>query len=216
MIKKPSDRYFLTTLSLGAILTILVGILFLDQPIAVGIMRILRSNSLLHSATATIPDTLLYLACIGTTVMWLVYFILRRHNWGSDELLQFLQLAGTAVPVSFLLKAALQFAFGRTNTRFWLINNMPLRFDWFHGAGIGCFPSGHMTVFTAFGVTIWYVYPRYRRPTALLLVLLGMALIMTDYHFLSDVIAGAWVALLLVHGIRYLLKRCGANHWIEE
>jgi membrane-associated phospholipid phosphatase len=93
---------------------------------------------------------------------------------------------------------------------------MPLQFNWFHGAGIGCFPSGHMTVFTAFGVAIWYSYPRCRRLTALGLVLLGMALIVTDYHFLSDVIAGAYVGLLLDHGIRHVLKRCGAKHWIAE
>ena len=112
--------------------------------------------------------------------MWLAYIILRTRNKGSNELLRFLQLAATAVPVSYLLKTVFQFVFGRTNTRLWLTGDMPLQFNWFHGAGIGCFPSGHMTVFTAFGVAIWYVYPRCRRLTALGLVLLGMALIVTD------------------------------------
>lgn len=212
MIKKHSDRYFLAALSLGAILTILVGIWFLDEKIAIGVMHILRSNHLLHSATANIPDTLLYLVCIGTAVMWLAYIILARNN-GHDVQLRFLQLAATAVPVSYLLKAVLQFAFGRTNTRFWLTTGAPLQFNWFHGAGIGCFPSGHMTVFTAFGVAIWYIYPSCRFPAALVLVLLGAALIVTDYHFLSDVIAGAGVGFLVTHGIRHLLKQSGSRLW---
>jgi membrane-associated phospholipid phosphatase len=147
--------------------------------------------------------------------MWLAYMILSR-NKGSDELLRFLQLAATTVPVSYLLKTFLQFAFGRTNTRLWLAGDMPLQFNWFHGAGIGCFPSGHMTVFTAFGVAIWYTYPRHRRLTALGLVLLGVALIITDYHFLSDVIAGVYIALLLDYGVRHLLKRYGAKNWIVK
>lgn len=212
MIKKRSDYYLPAALSLGAILTILVGIWFLDEKIAVGVMHLLQSNHLLHTATAHIPDTLLYLVCIGTAAMWLAYIILSR-NKGSDVLLRFLQLAATAVPVSYLLKAVLQFAFGRTNTRFWLNTGAPLQFNWFHGAGIGCFPSGHMTVFTAFGVAIWYIYPRYRVPTALVLVLLGAALIVTDYHFLSDVIAGACVGFLVTYGVRHFLKRSGARLW---
>ena len=212
MIKKHSDHYLLATLSLGTILAILGSIRFLDEKIAVAVMHILRSNLVLHTATANIPDALLYLVCIGTAVMWLVYIILSR-NKGSGEQLRFLQLAATVVPASYLLKAVLQFTFGRTNTRLWLTTGAPLQFNWFHGVGTGCFPSGHMTVFTAFGVAIWYIYPRYRRPTALVLVLLGAALIITDYHFLSDVIAGACLGFLLTSGIRHCLKRCGARLW---
>src|SRR5664279_137562 len=124
MTKKHTDRYFLVALSLGTILSILSSIRFLDEKIAMGVMRLLRSNRVLHSATADIPDTLLYLVCISTAVMWLAYIILRTRNKGSNELLRFLQLAATAVPVSYLLKSVLQFAFGRTNTRLWLAGDM--------------------------------------------------------------------------------------------
>jgi membrane-associated phospholipid phosphatase len=215
MTKTHSDNYFLGMLSLWVVLAILGSICFLDREIAVAAMRLLRSNHLLHAATAEIPDTLFYLVCIGTATMWLAYIYLSRNN-GGEKLLCFLQLAASTVPAAYLFKALLQFAFGRTNTRLWLTSGMPLQFNWFHGAGIGCFPSGHMAVFTAFCVAIWYVYPCYRRPTVIGLVLLGMALILTDYHFLSDVIAGAYVGFLVTYGIRHALKRCGARFWASQ
>lgn len=213
MIKNNSDHQFLLPLSLGAILIILGSIRFLDREIAVGVMRFLKSNRILHNAAANIPDLLLIIVCIGTTVMWLAYIIRSRNKDSDAQLLRFLQLAATAVPAAYLLKAVLQFAFGRTNTRLWLITGAPLQFNWFHGTGTGGFPSGHMTVFTAFGAAICCLYPCYRRSAFLLLVLLGAALIITDYHFLSDVIAGAYIGFLLTYGIRCLLKRYGAELW---
>ncbi len=215
MTNNHTNHYPLLTLTLGTALAVLASILFLDEKIAVAVMDILHSNRFLHSVTASIPDLLLLLVCAGTAIIWLLHFYLLRHN-GSDEKLCFLQLIGTVIPASYLLKMFLQFAFGRTNTRLWLAGGMPLQFDWFHGAGIGCFPSGHMTVFAAFGAAVWYVYPRYFRPIALFLVLLGAALIATDYHFLSDVIAGAYVGIMLSRGISHWLKRCRMRRWVPQ
>jgi membrane-associated phospholipid phosphatase len=212
MTHKHSNRYLLIALSIGAVLAILGSIRFLDREIAVGIMRLLQSSPDLHSITANIPDVLLGFVCISTLIMWLAYHHLARKN-GNGQLLRFLQLAATVVPAAYLLKTALQIAFGRTNTRLWLNGGEPLRFDWFHGVGTGGFPSGHMTVFTALGVAVCLVYPRCRRLTALGLVLLGAALVATNHHFLSDVIAGAYTGLLLTCAVGYLLRRCGSRHW---
>lgn len=215
MTNNRTIRHPLLILSLGIMLAILGCIRFLDETIAVEVMRILASHRTLHSATANVPDTLLYLVCISTASMWLAYFYLSRRQ-GSGQLLLFLRLAATAVPVSYPIKAFFQFAFGRTNTRLWLLKGMPLRFDWFHGSGIGCFPSGHMAVFAAFGAAVWYVYPRYRRFVVTGLTLLATALIATDYHFLSDVIAGTYLGFLVTGVIRYLLERRSAGPWVTK
>ncbi|WP_052263332.1 phosphatase PAP2 family protein [Geobacter pickeringii] len=196
MTNNHTHRHPLLALTLGTMLTILGSIRFLDEAVAVAVMRILTSYRTLHSATANLPDTLLYLVCIGTIAMWLAYFFLARRQ-DSGLHLRFLRLAATAVPCSYPIKAFFQFAFGRTNTRLWLLKGMPLRFDWFHGSGIGCFPSGHMTVFAAFGAAVWYVYPPARRFVVSGLALLAAALIVTDYHFLSDVIAGTYLGFLV-------------------
>jgi len=202
---------------LMAVLTLLVVpvtfccVLYLDLPLAAWIRQLLRSVHLLQHASSNIPDILLILVCISTSVLWLAYLLcFRRH--GSVRQLQFLQVAATAVPTAYLLKALLQFAFGRTNTRLWLSGAAPMEFSWFHGGGIGCFPSGHMTVFTTFFVALCWYYPSYRLPAAALLLMLAGALLGTGYHFLGDVVAGAYLGILVV----YLTRHCLAVSCRDE
>ena len=54
-----------------------------------------------------------------------------------------------------------------------------------------------MAVFTALIIALWRFYPRYRPAYAGFLSVLALALIVTDYHFLSDVIAGAYLGLIV-------------------
>ena len=54
-------------------------------------------------------------------------------------------------------------------------------------------------MFVALGITVWKEYLRYRALSAAILSVLALALILTDYHFVSDVIAGAYLGVL-VHG----------------
>ncbi|HEY3307748.1 MAG TPA: phosphatase PAP2 family protein [Desulfuromonadaceae bacterium] len=214
MTKDLLNRYRLIVISLTAILATLFSIWYLDERIALWIMQVLRSNHALRLAKADIPDTLLFLVCSGTISMWLIYIYLTRKN-GSRELQRFLQLAATAVPAAYMSKAVLQFVFGRTNTRLWLSNDVLLQFNWFHGAGLGGFPSGHMAVFTTFGAAVLYIYPRFRHVTLLGLMLLAAALIVTDYHFLGDVIAGAYLGLMVTYTTLHLLKISGTRLWIN-
>jgi len=131
----------------------------------------------------------------------MMYFRLPRTEETAD-LRRFLQIAATTIPCSFLLKSALKYCFGRTTTRNWLANHVPLQFHWFHPIDGGGFPSGHMAVFTALGAAVWFSYPQYRRMVIIFLALLGTALILTDYHFLSDVIAGAYLGIVVDHLVR--------------
>lgn len=207
-----NDDYFnrnkLAVISLLAFVTVLVSIKLLDRRIALAVMEVLRSSPILHRTTANLPDLLLLLVCIGTAAMWADYFFLVRSR-GHNQQAQFLRLAATAVPFAFLLKTFLQFAFGRITTRAWLHDCGPIDFWLFHGTGDrGGFPSGHMTVFATFFAAVWYRYPPYRSLAATLLITLGAALIATDYHFLSDVIAGTYTGLLVtVVTRRYLVRR---------
>ncbi len=206
-----NDDYFnrknLVVISLLAFVTVLVSIMLLDGRIALAVMEVLRSSPMLHRAIANLPDLLLLLVCIGTAAMWTDYFFL-VHRRGRNQQTRFLRLAATAVPLAFLLKTFLQFAFGRITTRAWLYVCGPIDFWLFHGTGDrGGFPSGHMTVFATFFAAVWYCYPRYRPLAATLLVILGVALIATDYHFLSDVIAGAYAGMLVTVVTRQYLGR---------
>ena len=196
----------ITLLTVGGVF---LGICFLDRVIALGVMELLKLSPLVYRTTANIPDLLLLLVCISTATMWTIYFFLVKRGVDNEQT-RFLRLAATAVPVAYVLKSFLQFAFGRINTRAWLLVSGPIDFRLFQGTGErGGFPSGHMTVFTAFFAAVWCWYPRYRPLSASLLLTLGVALIATDYHFLSDVIAGAYAGLLVtVVSRRYLEKSC--------
>jgi membrane-associated phospholipid phosphatase len=182
---------------LPAILSILVSVRFLDAWLALGARNLLKSGDLLLSSSSDIPDLLFLIVCIGSGLLWINYLILRRRGIDNEQS-RFSQLAGSALTLAFLLKWFFKYVFGRTNTRFWLENRLSDGFHWFHGGGnYGGFPSGHMAVFSAFSAAIWLFYPRYRSISIGFLLILAVALVATDYHFLSDVIAGAYLGLIV-------------------
>jgi membrane-associated phospholipid phosphatase len=178
------------------IFAVLVSWRFLDARIALGVMELIQSSALLQTGTSDIPDFLFLLVCIISALLWGAYFIL-RHQGIITEQARFCQIAGSSVPLAFFLKWPCKIIFGRINTRHWLASPASDDFHWFHGGGdYSSFPSGHMAVFTAFFAAVWLYFPRFRVISIGLLLVLGMALIATNYHFLSDVIAGAYLGLI--------------------
>jgi membrane-associated phospholipid phosphatase len=191
------------------VLVVLTSWRFLDAWIALYAKKMLESNLLFQTSTSNIPDVLFMLVCIGSGLVWGRYLILRRQGI-TNELSRFCQIAGTAVPLAFFLKWPFKFVFGRTNTRVWIVNQVNDDFHWFNGGGdYSSFPSGHMMVFAAFFFALGNFYPRYRLISVGLLLILASALVTTDYHYLSDVIAGAYLGLITT----VLTKSCFEKTW---
>jgi membrane-associated phospholipid phosphatase len=70
------------------------------------------------------------------------------------------------------------------------------------------FPSATMSVSAAVLAILWIAVPRLRPLWALLFSLIGIALVATNSHFISDVIAGALLGSFLgVLTVRLLLKQ---------
>ena len=179
-------------------LAVLISLRFVDTWMARAAMRLLRSSRLLLTGTSNIPDFLLALVCIGSGLLWGIYFIL-SYEGVINKQTRFSQFAGCALPLAYVMKGFFKYVFGRTNTRIWLAGQARDNFHWFQGGGIySGFPSGHMAVFTALFTTTWLFYPRSRSLSIGAMLVLAVALVATDYHFLSDVIAGAYVGLLAV------------------
>lgn len=177
-------------------LAVLVSVYFLDAWIALEAMALLKSSVFLQNTTSDIPDVLFLLVCSGSCLLLGNYLIL-RHRGTINENTRFSLLAGYSIPFAYFLKWILKLVFGRTNSRAWLENRVSDSFHWFHGGGnFSGFPSGHMTVFAAFFSAVWLFYPRYRSVCVGLSLVLAVALVVTDYHFLSDVIAGAYLGLI--------------------
>jgi len=179
----------------SVVLTVMACVRFIDAPLALGVMEILKSNDLLFKSASEIPDALFLLTLSGCALLWTCHLVLRRR--GIDNgLSRFSRLAGSILPLAYVSKWFFKYVFGRPGTRFWLENRGSDTFHWFHGGGeYGGFPSGHMTVFTAFFAAVWVYCPRCRPISAGALLVLAAALVATDHHFLSDVIAGAYLGL---------------------
>jgi PAP2 superfamily len=193
-------------LSAIAMLLILFSIQFLDEKIALYVKEVVHSNSFLKKSFTGIPNLLPIIVLIGTAALWIIFF--RVQYVGSLRHATFLKLAAIAVPAAFLLKMVLQYIFGRTNIRTWLSSGNPLKFAWFTPLSQQpCFPSGHMTVFTSFFVAVYLCYPSYRPFAAIALITLASALVITNYHFLGDVIAGFFCGTLVTSTVCMLVSK---------
>jgi hypothetical protein len=62
---------------------------------------------------------------------------------------------------------------------------------WQAGDDIGSFPSGHAARIAAFAGVFWLAYPRSRWLGALIAVPMLLSLIVMNYHFVGDVVAGS-------------------------
>jgi membrane-associated phospholipid phosphatase len=185
---------------LVAAILVVLSSTFLDERIALGFDHLLRSDPRLSRYASGIPDLLLPAVLLLSGFMWWMYF--RRVRRGSrDDKTRFFLLSGTALPAAYLAKVTLKWFFGGINTRVWLENPVGRSFRWFHGGGdYSGFPSGHMAVFTALAVACWLNFPKYRAGCLAVMISLGFALVATDYHFLSDVIAGAYLGIAVLAG----------------
>jgi membrane-associated phospholipid phosphatase len=61
------------------------------------------------------------------------------------------------------------------------------------GDDVGSFPSGHAARIAAFLGVFWFAYPRLRATCLLLGVPLAVSLVAMNYHFVGDIIAGAYL-----------------------
>ena len=179
----------------------------IDAQAALIIQRVLYGNRYWVEATGNIPDLLLpAVSCIALSG-WMIYLV-RKRSGLHDALTDLALVVSWSLPTSYICKTLLKFVFGRVNTRQWLLDSSLYGFHWFHGTGVfNGFPSGHMVVFTTFASALWRIYPRYRGFYAGVLLLLGVALIATNYHFVSDVIAGAVVGIMVEAAVVNLLRR---------
>lgn len=180
----------------AALILIVLCMRLLDLPLAAWIAGYLGSYAP-HVKTSNIPDLLLVFVVILTSLSWMGYFYLVRRNI-HDQRTLFCYVTGTVLPLSFGMKIVLKWLFGRTETRTWLSDPSLYGFHWFAGTeGFQGFPSGHMLVFTPLLLALWHFYPRYRLYYGIVWFCLGAALITTEYHFLSDVLAGAYIGAVV-------------------
>ena len=109
-------------------------------------------------------------------------------------------VCGLSIIVSAALKNELKFMFGRTWPETWIGNNPSLirdgvyGFFFFHGGrGYESFPSGHTAAVCSAMSVLWLCYPRWRALYAVVVGLVVVGLLGSDFHFLGDIVAGGFV-----------------------
>jgi membrane-associated phospholipid phosphatase len=69
---------------------------------------------------------------------------------------------------------------------------------WLKGTSdLWSFPSSHTSGATGLGLALWWLYPRIKPLVIVLIVVVGAARVILNAHYLSDVLAGAAVGLII-------------------
>ncbi len=183
-----------------AILTVISAI-WIDRPLARTVARWLPPGHRIPP----LPDQLALFVTIvsGTMLVLWIWTWSRGHQ--NDRLAHLAPMLTVGMPLAYGLKELAKWTYGRTETRMFLSTSHSCDFcHWLNGFGpYAGFPSGHMLVITTLVVLINAFYPRLRYYTVAILIALALALIVTSYHFLGDVLGG-WIfgyllARLILH-----------------
>jgi len=150
----------------------------------------------------------------GLAALSLIYFGIKRlWKKGKFKEQTFLAIALSSI-LSATLTDTLKAFFGRYWPATWVNNNPSWIQDkayGFHFFQIGweyaSFPSGHTAIIVSVGTLIWLAFPKWRFLSILLIALEAIGLLGMNYHFFSDILAGAfigWLTALFLH--HYLLQ----------
>jgi membrane-associated phospholipid phosphatase len=186
-------------LALGSVAAVVVSILWVDRPVASFAHNHFRY--LVREPVAELshfPNPLFILALILSVILMLRIIFGRSLSWHQANIF----VCSLGVVITEETKSILKFIFGRTWPETWVDNNPSFirddvyGFHFMHG-GIAyqSFPSGHMAAACTVIAVVWIRYPQFRQLCVVAGLLVGMGLVGGNYHFLSDVVVGAFVGL---------------------
>lgn len=109
-----------------------------------------------------------------------------------------------AVVIGQFLRTMFELIFGRYWPATFICNNPSLvnthdyAFNWFRrGTEFRSFPSGHTAFIVSFSTAMWFIYPKLRWLWVLLATLVVIGQISLYFHFVSDVMAGALLGVIV-------------------
>lgn len=174
-----------------------ISYLWFDRPISL-LVHVRLSHRDVFAQLTHSPDPFIPLALVTFIGLGLWCFFGRP--------LSHIHVAALLCSISLIMAEAtknqLKFIFGRTWPDTWIQNNPSFirdgayGFNLFHGgAGYASFPSGHSAVICAVISVLWVFYPKLRAIYLFVFLAVAVGLIGANYHFVSDIIAGAFVGI---------------------
>jgi membrane-associated phospholipid phosphatase len=167
-----------------------ICVLFVDAPIARYVETLPWARTL-RDEPVHVPVLVAIAAGVFLLSSGAAYFGRSPSRITEAAALSALSLGWSVCVTELLLKPL----FGRS-TPADLIANGQFAFDWLHGSPLSSFPSGHATQIYSVISVFWVFYPRSRRLCAGFAIALSIALVLGNWHFVSDVLAGAIVGVL--------------------
>lgn len=120
-------------------------------------------------------------------------FLWRRDDWMRRSLFIFAAVASSGIVTDLIKWLA-----GRWRPKAYFTDQF-YGFDLFGwGYEQTSFPSGHATTIWACGAALAILFPRWRLLWYALAILVSMSRVIVGAHYLSDVLAGAYVAVMTV------------------
>ena len=204
MTSEAAFRYWLFALALCAV-AVSFCIVYVDRPLALYLDTHVRHteiwdwlNFTLRSFSLVVAVALFFLMACG---IWLIFGHQLRPWTATPFLCSSSAMGAVATVISF------KRIFGRgwpdpTFIRDHLYGFHLLRGETYWDA----FPSGTATVSVAILAVLWILQPRLRAVGLVIVIFLMASVVMANYHWLSDVIAGAflgasigWAIVRLLH-----------------
>jgi membrane-associated phospholipid phosphatase len=181
-------------------LAVVVSFLWLDRPIAYLAHDLVQPFDL-FSRLPKIPGAMGAMIPIAGLAVF-VLGLRALTGRALTRLQAVFVLCSLSLGAATVIKGQLKYVFGRTWPETWLRNNPSLirdgvyGFHPFHGGrAYESFPSGHTAVTFAVVSVLWICYPRFRPLFAVIGLGVAVGLVGANFHFLSDVIAGAFVGV---------------------
>jgi len=186
--------------AMAALIVLALTIAFVDRPLALFVYWYARPVRAPFIFVTHIIDVLEVLALITlATSVWSLSKGRALDGW-KDAAFR----ASLSLFIASGVKDTLKIAFGRTWPETWVAQNPSFIRDGVFGfwplhGGVGwsAFPSGHTTLIFAVAACLWPLLPRFRAIYAGLALLCGFSLVAANYHWLSDVLAGAIIGTLI-------------------
>ncbi len=203
------QRWLLALFATSA--SVLASYFWLDRPVASWVHAEFPRHGAFVALTH-IPDPVLAIAVAAFTLLGLRSFLGGPLSPSQTLIL----LCSISVAVTETTKNELKFVFGRYWPETWIqanpsfIHDGAYGFNFFHGgAGYASFPSGHTAIACAVASVLWIGCPKLRALWAPAVLAVAVGLLGADFHFVSDIIAGAfvggtigWMSMTLAQAIK--------------
>ncbi len=208
------SRYF--AICLLFIMAELLLIFFADRPIAIYFTELANSPITSYARAVTDyaksvwylwPSGLIVIFCFTMLRLAPVYRRDLLIDYGYRFLLLFLSVATSGIFTDIV-----KILVGRTRPKLWVHEGIYTLHPGCFGYDCNSFPSGHATTAFILIFCLSWLFPRQKPIWILYGLLLAATRIIVGAHYLSDVLAGGFIAFITVETLRWLNSHNRINH----